>query len=318
MTQKHTHLLVADFDGTVAATFADSPNGINVNVASDYAVSAVFGDNGMAAYHRIGGLQNREPGELVRLIGQSLEPVYGMEPVEVLTERYIQAKLDLLLPEISTDWPKLYPGVRELFQGAAEGRIPVNTGIASSGHDAFIRKVFSVNGLPPPEILVTSDLLRIRSLPKRQRYKPFTYQLAEVHRQWLHLGVDDRTIHYDTQEGYTGRDQGKPYIAYVGDDPPKDGGLALQARIPYIHVPFTKPGYVPREDLGQMRVDSFFDLAELLQNHAGELASGIPFSSILLGKADPEIFPPQTEDQFPFARWLREATARGSHRERMF
>jgi hypothetical protein len=316
MIYKHNHLLVLDFDGTSADTFGDSPNGINVHVASAHAVRRVFGDNGMAVYRDIGGLQNREPGELVRLILQHLESNSQVHTPEVLTEWYVTAKLAVLIPEISREWPKMYPGVKDLFQGAAEGRIPVNTAIASSGHDEFIHRVFEVNQTPQPDILVTSDVLRNRSLPHRQRYKPFTYQLAEVHRQWLRM--DTGSLASDTANAYTGRNLGKPYIAYAGDDPARDGGLALQARIPYIYVPFTKPGYTPHADMGQTQIDSLLDLAQLLQRHADEMESGMSFSKVLLGREDAEVFPSQPESEYPYAQWLRETMGQGSHRERMF
>ena len=59
------YLLVSDFDGTVANTFAKSPNGINVDMAYRYAIKKLFGEEGLMAYQKIGGLQNQAPGEVV-------------------------------------------------------------------------------------------------------------------------------------------------------------------------------------------------------------------------------------------------------------
>ena len=59
------YLFVSDFDGTVSNTFAESPNGINVDMAYEYAIKKFFGEEGLIVYQKIGGLQNRAPGEVV-------------------------------------------------------------------------------------------------------------------------------------------------------------------------------------------------------------------------------------------------------------
>ncbi|MEA1962786.1 MAG: hypothetical protein U9M94_00940 [Patescibacteria group bacterium] len=59
------YLLVSDFDGTVANTFAKSPNGVNVDMAYEYAIKELFSKEGLMAYQEIGGLQNKAPEELV-------------------------------------------------------------------------------------------------------------------------------------------------------------------------------------------------------------------------------------------------------------
>lgn len=311
MSNKQKHFIVTDFDGTLAATFENSRNGMNVNIASDHAVLDVFGDGGHKVYQEIGGLKNREPGELVRIIQQGIGQEIQNISAKDLTEQYVEAKLSYLVPEITPEWPQLYPGVKEFFQASADGRLPVNIGVVSSGHDGFIKRVFEVNDIPPPDILVTSDILQLRKTLNRERYKPHTYQFAEAHYQWKKLSTNDG-------ENYTGRTQGKPNIAYIGDDPVKDGGLAEQARVAFIFVPFTKPGFEPRAEKGQLLATDFFMLGNLLSNYADDLKEGRSFASILFGKEDTELFPPLAECERPYAKWLVEAMNSGVRSEKGF
>jgi hypothetical protein len=95
----------------------------------------------------------------------------------------------------------------------------------------------------------------------------------------------------------------KARLAYVGDDPLKDGGLAQNARIPYVYAPFTKPGFEPDSQKGQVGMVDFFDLSKRLQ-----LADGLSersWSEILLNRPDREVFPPLSESQRPYAEWMR-------------
>lgn len=314
MNNTQKYFIVTDFDGTLAATFDDSPRGMNVHVASDHAVHDVFGTEGHRVYEEIGGLKNREPGELVRLISQEMKAGTQGLSVKDLTERYVKAKLSYLVPEISNTWPRLYPGVKEFFQLIEKGRFPISIGVVSSGHDGFIRTVFDVNGLRPPHVVVSSDLLASREMPKRERYKPNTYQLAEAHRQWELLQKTTATI--KNGERYDGRNHGKPNILYIGDDPIKDGGLAEQARVPFIFVPFTKPGFEPNAQKGQLLAPDFFMLNKLLLKHEIELKEGKSFASIIFRREDTELFPHLVEGQRPYDRWIE--AGRGNRRERGF
>jgi hypothetical protein len=231
-----------------------------------------------------------------------------------LTEQYVYKKLSYLLPEISTKWPRLYLGAKEFFQGIPTEQGAINIGIVSSGHTDFIRKVFEVNDIPLPDIIVTSDILRLRPMPKRERYKPYPYQLAEVHRLWKKLPSKDG-VQLWSHEPYTERAQGKPNMAYIGDDPIKDGGLAEQARIPFIFVPFTKPVFKPNAEKGQLGITDFFQLRDLLDSHMQELREKESFASIIFGKKDSELFPPLTEQERPYNVWLTESR---TQREREF
>jgi len=60
------YLVVMDFDGTVADTFKPGPGGLGVTEAYQNAVSELFGAQGPEVFDRVGGLQNRTPGELIQ------------------------------------------------------------------------------------------------------------------------------------------------------------------------------------------------------------------------------------------------------------
>ncbi len=279
------YFIVCDFDGTLANTFESSPNGMNVSRATDNAVRDVFGDDGYDAYEQIGGMSNREPGELVQLIQKQM----GFGVFEDATEQFVEQKLSYLLPEITPEWPKLYPGFREFFQRASE--LSIDIGIISSGHDSFIRKAFEVHGITP-DILVTSDIIRSRRMPQRPRYKPNPYQFAEGHLQWLKKSVDGDPLAPENREIVIRGAQDKQRIVYIGDDPVKDGGLAERVGIPFIFVPFTKPEFTPVAEAGQVLALDFFAICDTINNHAEDLREGKSFAQIFLEEG--RNLPPQS------------------------
>lgn len=287
------HLVVTDFDGTLAKTFEDSPNGMNVHRSSELAIRDLFGVSGIQVYHDIGGLQNREPGELVRIV-RAITGQVDMSEDEAIRS-YIDAKLNHTLPEISPKWPQLYPGVKNFLQKATRDGYFVDVAILSSGHDVFIKRALEVNGIDPSSlIIVTSDVLREREMPHRPRHKPYSYQFAEAHKGWLEKkGLLPQSDDPADRESYVGRSLGKPNILYIGDDPIKDGGLAAEARVPFIFVPFTKPDFVPSPERGQLLVSDFEELDDILDyQHGDELGVGQSFAQALLDKRDEELFPP--------------------------
>lgn len=310
----NSHLVLLDFDGTIANTFKDSPSGMNVGKASKLAIGNVFGRSGMLALDEIGGLKNREPGELVKII-QGMTRETGLTHNDA-TEHFVEAKLSYLIPEISPVWPELYPGAAALFRDVSRGKIPVDLAILSSGHDAFIRKAMEANRINMDDvILVSSDVIRQRPMPDRPRYKPHSYQFAEAHAQWLRKsGILPSYDHWDA-ESFTGRNYGKPNMIYIGDDPIKDGGLATEARIPFVHVPFTNPNFSPDENLGQMQVENFNDLIMVLDLNEDLLVEDRPFSEIMFGMRDVELFPKLPESEMPYARVVQESVRRMQERK---
>ena len=150
------YLFVSDFDGTVANTFAKSPNGINVDMAYEYAIKKLFGEKGLMAYQEIGGLQNRAPEELVLKIlrqtdnagilsknaekcfvkygktlagfvpkgkGSTLEWVLSdLENHRTVIEMLVLLKMSFLINEIGakysndTSWPEPCPGFINFYR----------------------------------------------------------------------------------------------------------------------------------------------------------------------------------------------------------
>lgn len=304
MNRQNPYLIAMDFDGTMAATFEPSPQGMNVNIASERAIESAFGPKGLEVYRvELGGLRNREPGELIRLMRKKMGIPLSPLDLRQQTVDYIREKLHHLTSEISPTWPRLYPGVKELLLAIENEEFPIDIAIISSGHDEFIRRVFQVNEIQSPKILVTSDIIRERNMPKREKFKPHTYQLAEAHRQWI-AGLDS-----SERGSYIGRSQGKQRMIYIGDDPHKDGGLAMKARIPYLFVPFTDPSFVPQGENAQLEIKDFFELQRMLKADISKLVGRESFASILFGRDDAELFPPVGLENRPYTRMLKNPEA---------
>lgn len=277
------YLLPVDFDGTLVKTKENSPNGMNVGVACGRTIHDIFGPEGYRVYtDKLGGLQNREPGELMGLM---LSEMGISVSVKEAAELFVAQKLRHLIPEISPEWPKFYPGVVEFFSDVQHGRYPLEVAIVSSGHNEFINRVFEVNGIDAPLNMVTSDDIRGRSQPDRPLYKPNPYQLAVVHRRWK--GKSEGLMH----SRYVDLDHGKSMMAYVGDDPVKDGVLAERSRIPFIHMNPDGQDFVPNADRGQIGIHDFNDLRSLLDKSGNMMAEGRDFSEVLVGRKRSEIFP---------------------------
>lgn len=291
------HLVVLDFDRTIAETFHPSQNGIDVESASKMAVKEMFGRVGLKAYDALGGLRGREPGELIK----ELQMLLGFEmPLIEATQRYVDLKMSQILPEICLDWPPLLPGVRDFFIKVEQGVLPIDIAIVSSGHDEPIKKVFETNGLRVPENLVTSDGLRRRSLPpQRDRFKPHTFQLAEAHFNW-EAEVRRNASYSDGAKIPHSKDK----IIYVGDDPIKDGLLALNARIPFVYIPQSENGFNPDERKGQLQLEDFEELSLFILASRNRLKAGESFSRIFFGREYGEIFPPLDPESRPFNKWM--------------
>ncbi len=297
------HAIIFDFDGTIADGFSPSPNNIGIHEIHRIVIRQMFGDSALTFFEEsLGGLQNREPSELIHLL-------LGGDDRDAL-DKFISLKMDYFLPEISPSWPRLSSGFKELWMEIAEGTIPVETAIVSSGHDAFIKKVFETNGLPTPKILITSDTTKNLGEPNGRRplHKPHPHALARAH-----YGLIKDTMWGDyktwmTAEGrYTGRNLWKGNIMYVGDDPSKDLVLAGNARIIGGFVPFSNKEFQPDLQKGQVLIPSFHWLSAHLHEHKDDFARGKSMAEIMLGISDKELFPPSPRLEREFAtrqeRW---------------
>lgn len=308
-------LVAFDFDRTVADTYTPSPTGIGVNQAYDNAVRTIFGEGGFSFYHDVlGGLKEREPKELTRELLQGLQ---GSPPepetLRSATTSLVSIKLEAYRSIIGKEWPRLYPGATDFFKGVEEGILPIDIAIVSSGHDEFINEVFKANDLMPPPIMITSDTIRDLNQPNRDLQKPYPYQLARAHYDWAKQYGESP---YKQNGSFTGREKGKPYILYVGDDLQKDGRLAYGSRIPFGYVPFSGQTVLLDSNKGQFLVPDFYYLFDVLKGNRSALLEGASFSEILFQKKDAELFPPLPENERPYAKWLESARVSPSGKER--
>ncbi|MEK9151315.1 MAG: HAD family hydrolase [Patescibacteria group bacterium] len=259
--------IVVDFDGTVADTFQPSPNNIGVNEAYAQAVAEVFGEDGTQAYEDIGGLQNRAPGELVRVLIEQC-PTLTKRLVEeapekifvVATDALVQAKLHVLTREIGTTWPLPCIGFQKfceaLFALRRKG-VNIRFAILSSGHTPFIRTTFEVWGRQwpvfTPEVVVSDDELRPLPIDPDRKVKPhpFLFEMIEAR-----LGFD------------------RTGMVYIGDDPNKDGRLAMAAGVPFGLFDPIGTKLLPEGVAAAIQFENWSVLAEKLKKNTAALKRG--------------------------------------------
>lgn len=162
------------------------------------------------------------------------------DPLDTITQLLIGQKLLYLMDEIGQKdehgvvWPQPTAGVLEFFQTISTLRddgVALDLAITSSGHEAFIEKTFGIYKLKPPSIMVTDDDVRPRKYPAEimRRFKPGQLPLALAHQKWLKqqalLDGNNNLISIASET--------KKRIIVLGDDPVKDGGLAIDGRIDF-------------------------------------------------------------------------------------
>ncbi len=261
------HILASDFDGTIADTSLPSPEGRTVSTATESALVQIFGQTGPVLLDQIGGIQSRAPYELVLMLqeearqkGVDLENAY--RTAGELTDEFVRLKLEQLLPEISPEWPVVYPGFTEMYAGLEQHG--ARLAVVSSGHDDFIRRVFDVNDLPQPEILVTSDTLQRRGHPTR--YKPDPYSLKVCVQEFFRL--------------YGERPQS---MMFIGDSEEKDGGLAREFHVPF---GFFNPDFAFDTEIfnGSQRIDfrDFPHLTQIFDRNARQFTEGRGFYGMFM------------------------------------
>ena len=211
---KYETALVLDFDGTVANTFELNPNGLGVSEAYENAVGVLFGLEALGQYRSSGGLKNRSPREVVR--GLQIQGFLSDGDTAQLTENLVRLKIECLTSGIGQPlqdgalWPRLTLGFAEFWVQVRKNP-ETFTAILSSGHQAFITKTFEVHKLVLPHLTVTDD--ESRALPEPLS-KP-----------------DPRLWQYMVERA------NMPLLnpVYIGDDQGKDGGLARNSGVPFLH-----------------------------------------------------------------------------------
>jgi len=261
---------VMDFDNTLARTFDPSPKQIDVHSGYNLAIKFLFGKAtlGEDPLAQIGGLQNRAPSEVIDALFKLMPDLKGQskdvfdrfkdilnayvpagkgtpliwdetqpnwDPLRLISELLVRAKLLFLINEIGPAWPLPCNGFKEFLQDFPKlkerSKRILQLAILSSGHDEFIKKAFLIWGLPCPELMITDDDLRVLHFPNepKKTVKPSSYLLDLVHLQWLmQQGLKPETINLNQFLAMA-----RKQTIYFGDDPIKDGQLAQNAGIPF-------------------------------------------------------------------------------------
>lgn len=231
-------LLVADFDGTTHNTFESPDGGVDVDEAYRIGIVRVFDfdKDALMRYEAGGGHRNRTPAEIVH----ELAPKSTPEGLQRLTEELVEVKLELLLEQIGKPidggerWPRPMPGFIDFWDSVQKARDQgrdITTAIISAGHAPFIDRVFEESGLEEPDIMVTDETIRgLNSpLPPDKLAKPSVMPLSLAKIQWLNLyGLDIPSEEVDPPIG--GR------ITLFGDSLEKDGGLATNGGVHFVHI----------------------------------------------------------------------------------
>jgi hypothetical protein len=238
-------LLAVDFDNTVALTSERGPHDMNVEKAYDLAVGSVMGAEALALYHARGGLKNRAPGQVVAdLLPEDTLP----ELISEQTEALVKAKQSHTLKQVGaklpdgTRWPRPTPGFIKLWLPAHDEDL-LQTTILSSGHDPFIQKFFDVQDLPQPDDMLTDDYMRriAETRDPEECVKPSPLLIQIIHDRWI-ARCTERAL---TDNKYSPNKATRQQIVSAGDDPQKDGQLAINGGVRFVHIemPHTEKGW---------------------------------------------------------------------------
>jgi hypothetical protein len=238
-----------DFDGTMADTILKkSRNRIGVNEAYRMAVEKMLGSKGRRLFDKIGGLSNRAPMELILALADG-----GANFVSDFTEaaeKLVRFKLDILLQEIGHDWPKPCEGFCEAIIKMKQDGIIENYSILSSGHEEFIRNTLAIwkknwPELPEPLAILSDDDVRNLGIHPTRKSKPSPFLITFLNEKLRSLG-----------EG--------PVNFYFGDDPEKDGRLAMLTNIPFGWFSADKSKSPPPEVIPFIKFDNWMHIIKKL------------------------------------------------------
>jgi hypothetical protein len=228
----NARLAAMDFDNTVAQTFEKSPAGIDVQAAYAYAIDDVFDPDELSTYRASGGLQNRAPLEVVT----SLMPGASPEELKAKEQEMNRAKLSILLGEIGTRfndgqvWPRPLPGYMDFRMSLEDARndgIRIEDAIISSGHEEFIKKTFSAWSVNHPTHIVAVETMDRVGYGHEVKPSPI---LMDIVRNFWREG-------YGLNFWRDASDDELRRIVFAGDDIIKDGQLAANSGVDFVHVP---------------------------------------------------------------------------------
>jgi hypothetical protein len=263
-----------DFDGTIAQTFEPSPNGVGVNEACIAAILVLFGEKGVACFHRLNGLRNRSPRELIELMLKSEERPYFIQsafdyfrkhrhsleqfvpkdkgyplvwsrrnPVSVISEIFVRIKLSLLIDEIGTKfpngdkWPRPCKGALKFFKAIQRE----NQRVPNSVHTAIVSSghdLFIQKVFEMWGIECPALLLTDDTMRRKQfdeEGDPAKYMKPSP---YLLEIVDAQCV-----KAYPSVFSAKEEMIYFGDDLIKDGNLAKNYGIPFGYFDPSVPAF---------------------------------------------------------------------------
>lgn len=244
---ENTYLDVADFDGTMYDTFESAAAyGIySVDEAYKFAIEKtfIFDKDALKKYEDEGEHNNRTPLEIVK----SLVPNSTQDGLFKIASNLVDAKLEVLENQVGrpladgTPWPRPLDGYVNYSKSISKSNIEnpakrIDRAIVSSGHASFIRKCINMSGLEQPEIMVTDETIRgLNSpLPPERIVKPSKFPLLMVKLEWLYsYGLADSEANDETQIDKR--------INVIGDSHEKDGGMANNGGVNFIHLKNIRP-----------------------------------------------------------------------------
>lgn len=219
-----------DFDGTIADTLKNPAWGYGVEAATNIAIGDTLKVTDIGKLRDQGGLQNRAPLEIIQLLRPKLNP----EDQQLLCDKLVKAKLEVLMNQISSTWPEPMPGYItfiEVLRKKQDAGEPINDIIISSGHEKFITKTFETAfGVEPPKIILAQEAIQRtateygEAMPVKPSPRLMVYAYNLWRGQYSLPGLDE--INPDDL----------PRMRYIGDDPSKDGQMAGVSRVPYYQI----------------------------------------------------------------------------------
>lgn len=235
-------LFTSDFDGTKFITDEPAPGGVGVEGAYEVALDDIGGPKAADAYREQGGHNGRTPLEIVEDCMPEAEEIDLPE----LTARLVAIKLEQLLANIGQPlpdgsiWPRPTEGFLDLwalvYKARASGAF-IDTADISAGHTEFLLRTYEAWGIQRPDILVTSDTihrLSLTSLILAPSYaKPEPGIMTCALEEWFVLYG---WANHDTSAFANFRNR----VLYVGDNRQKDGGLAQNSGVDFVHIPINE------------------------------------------------------------------------------
>jgi hypothetical protein len=231
-------LLGSDFDGTQFLTFETGRGIVGVSEAYAVGLDAILGSHAADQFREDGGHNHRTPAEIVRDLMQDAVN----EEVDRVALQLTELKIGILTDQVGKHlpdgamWPRPTVGFLECWESIqrrkSDDQNSVVTATLSAGHVPFIQRVHEIRGLELPDIVMTDDVLvdkyGMGETPAEKRAKPNTPLLRIASAQWLAMiGVEVSEEALEAARGNT---------IYIGDALEKDGGLARNYGVDFVHL----------------------------------------------------------------------------------